>query len=231
MDWTQIYNRALRLSNTNANDYTTAQASEDMNIRYQDMVDRIVSITKGDYFWDLGKTDTVVWQSEYVAEKLWISPDDLDIKKVNKVFIKYSSTDEYFTRVEYVSPNTLEQHPDYYKDNQQERNPFFYIQDTSVFIYPAPTEVVTWGIELFVIHKPEAIDTDSTEDDIEISAQFHSIIVLWLVAEIFYSQGKINEANDADAKYEEWIQGMVSFLKARYNQPKKKVITDLKNFR
>ena len=86
--------------------------------------------------------DTVVGQSEYLAEKLGITPDDLDIKKISKVFVKYTSDQEYPTQLEYVTPTALTQHPDYYKENQPRSSAFFYIQDTSIFIYPAPTEVI-----------------------------------------------------------------------------------------
>lgn len=231
MNWTQIYNRGLKFAHTNALDYSTTLASEDMELRHQDLVDRIVSVTKGDYFWDLGKTNTVVNQSEYVADKLGISPDDLDIKKINKVFVKYVSTDTYPTRLSYVSPNTLEYHPDYYKLNQPKSTAFFYIQDESIFIYPAPTEAITSGLELFVIHKPAAIDTDTTEANIEIPTQFHRLISLGLAADILYSQGDMNAGQLMDSKYEAGIQDMVSFMKARYNQPKKRTFTDLDRFR
>lgn len=231
MDWTAIYNRSLRLSHTNSADYTTSQASEDLNLRYQDLIDRITNVTKGDYFWDLWETDTVVNQSEYVVEKLGISPDDLDIKKINKVFVKYQSTDTYYTRLNYVNPNSLENHPDYYKANQPEIAPFFYIQDNSIFIYPAPEEVVTNGLQIFCIHKPADITTSTSEDDIELPAQFHRILVLGMVADVYYSQGKINEANDAENKYEDAIRDMEAFMKARYNQPRRKTFTKLNEFR
>jgi len=69
MNWTQIYNRALRQTHTNAVDYTTTEADDDIDLRYQEIVDEIVSVTKWDYFWDSWKSDTVVWQSEYTAKK------------------------------------------------------------------------------------------------------------------------------------------------------------------
>ena len=226
-----IIDRALRLTNTNSADYDPTQSVEDLNLVYQDMVDEIVSVTKGDYFWDKWETDTVVSQSEYVAEKLGISPDDLDIKKINKVFIKYSATDSYPTRAEYQNPWTLDKHPDWYKTNQTKANPFFYIQDNSIFLFPAPTEAVTDGLEIFVIHKPVDLTATSTEDEIEISAQFHKIMSDGMRQYIYLSQGKLNEANDAEQDYKEGIKAMTSFMKQRYNQPQKKTLTNFDNFR
>jgi hypothetical protein len=33
--------------------------------------------------------------------------------------------------------------PDYYSDKQSITSPFFNIKDRSLFIYPAPTEIIT----------------------------------------------------------------------------------------
>ena len=222
MDWTQIYNRALTQTHTNSADYSTTEADIDIDLRYQEIIDEIVSVTKWDYFWDIWKTNTVIWQSEYLAEKLGIAPDDLDIKKINKVFIKYSSTDENYKRATYQNPWVLEEHPDYYKEKASKTEPFFYIQDNSFFVYPAPTEAVTWGIEIFVIHKPAAITTSTTESNIEIPTQFHKLISDGLRIDIFLSQGKENEAQLAQQRYDNWITSMIEVMKQRYNQPIKK---------
>jgi len=240
MNAQQIIDRALRLTHTNVNDYKPEQSIEDLNLVYQDMVDEIVVVTKGDYFWDTWSTKTVVNQSEYVAEKLWIAPDDLDIKKINKVFVKYDSNDEYKTQLKYRNPWVLDKHPDYYKVNQPRSDAFFYIQDESIFIYPTITESIgsddpwyTWEqwLELFCIHKPADLTTSSTEDDIEIPTQFHKVIADWLKTAIYQSQGKLNEAQVAEQDYQRWIQNMVSFMKQRYNQPRRKTITWLDDFR
>ena len=232
MNWTEIYNRALRQSHTDTVDYPTTDADVDIDLRYQELVDEIVNVTKWDYFWDKWETDTVVNQSEYVAEKLGIAPDDLDIKKINKVFIRYTDTQTYPTPVRYQNPWTLIEHPDYYKENQPNSDPFFYIQDTSIFVYPAPESVISSGLELFVIHTPKAITTSTTEDDIELPYQFHKLIADWLRIDIFLSQGKENEANIAQSRYDKWIRDMVTFLKSRYNQPiKREFVNNLNTFR
>lgn len=231
MNWQQIIDRALRMSHTNSSNYTITQSVEDLNLVYQDVVDRIVSVTKEDKFWDIWVTNTVIWQSEYEAKRLWIEPDDLDIKKINKVFIKYSENDEFHTLAEYVSPTILDKHPDYYKTKQSKTEPFFYIQDESFFIYPAPTEVVTGWIEIFVIHKPADIDESTTEDNIEVPEQFHKVIADGLKMYIYQSQGKLNEAQVAEQDYEKWIANMVAFLKQRYNQKRRKTQSNLNTYR
>ncbi len=219
MNVQDIVNRARRLCHTNDNNYDDTAAMQDLNLVYQELVDEIVVNSKGDFFWDKWETDTDVNQSEYVVEKLWIAPDDLDIKKINKVFIKYTDTQKYWTRVRYQNPTALKKHPDYYKVNQSKSDPFFYIQDTSIFIYPTPDEVITGGLEIFVIHKPAELTISSTEDDIEIPTQFHKLISDWLRPYIFESQRKTNDAVNAQAEYENGIKKMSTFMKQRYNQP------------
>lgn len=231
MNAQQIIDRALRLTHTNLKDYAIEQSVEDLNLVYQDMVDEIVVNTKGDYFWDVGRSDTVVFQSEYVAEKLGISPDDLDIKKINDVFVKYDTSDTYKTKLRFQNPSTLENHPDYYKVNQSKRDPFFYIQDTSIFIYPAPDIAIADGLEIFVDHKPAELVQSSGESDIEIPSQFHKVIADGLKIYIYQSQRKTNEAQAAQVEFDRGVDKMVSFMKQRYNKSRRKTITWLDDFR
>lgn len=221
MDFLNIIERARRLTHTTEANYNNTQAVEDWNFVYQELVDEIVVNTKGDYFWDKWVTNTVVNQSEYLAEKLWISPDDLDIKKINKVFVKYSA-DSKFIRATYQNPGVLPEHPDYYKTNQSKSEPFFYIQDTSFFLYPAPTEEIVGWIEIFVIHTPSELNINSTSDDIEIPSQFHKLISLWIRISIYEDQGKINESIQAQNEYRQGVKKMLDFMKQRYNQPMNK---------
>ena len=232
MNWLDIYNRALRQTHTDSDDYTPTEANLDLDLRFQELVDEIVSVTKGDYYWDRGLTSTVVNQSEYVAEKLGLAPNDLDIKKINKVFIKYNDSQEFLTRVRYQNPWALDKHPDYYKTHQSKIDPFFYIQDNSIFIYPAPDAAIANWLELYVIHKPKAITTDSTEDEIELPTQFHKLLSDWLRIDIYLSKGLENEANAAQARYNAWIRNMISIMKERYNNPIKKTFkNNLINYR
>jgi len=233
MNWTQIYNRWIRKAHISAGDYPTAVADEDIDIIYQELVDLIVNVSKWDYFWDSWIANTITGQSEYSADKLGISPNDLDIKKINKVFFKYDANDEYFTQVKYQNPWTLEKHPDYYKTNQPKNQPFFYVQDKSIFIYPAPdVDVANW-LELYVIHKPAAITTATIEEDIELNTQFHYLLSFWLALSALQDARRTWEPLYAEIKneFELWKRDMVNFIKERYNQPKERTLSWLNNFR
>ncbi len=60
MNTAQIVARARRLTHTNANNYKDADALEDLNLVYQELVDTIVTEVDEDFFWDFVESDTVI---------------------------------------------------------------------------------------------------------------------------------------------------------------------------
>jgi len=64
------------------------------------------------------------------------------MNKIKELYIKYSDTGD-FVKVRSISESSLENTPDYYKINQSEQTPFFYIADNSIFIFPEPKNNVT----------------------------------------------------------------------------------------
>ena len=60
MNAQQIIDRARRLCHTNSTNYNDTDAVEDLNLVYQELVDVIANEVDEDYFWDIGKTDTVI---------------------------------------------------------------------------------------------------------------------------------------------------------------------------
>lgn len=227
MNLRQIIDRALRLTHTNINDYVDAQSVEDSNLVYQEIVDEIENNVDEDFFWDIWEVDTVIDQSEYVIEKLWVSPNDLDIRKVNKVFIKYDTNATYHTQARFLNPSALDRDLAFFEDTQPTSDPFWYIQDKSIFVYPTSSEVVTDGLRINVIHAPADLDINSAETDIEIPVQFHKVIATGIKQYIYQSQGKLNEQQVAIQDFENEKQKMVLFLRERYGQPWESVTPNL----
>ena len=227
MNTRQIKDKALFDTHTNDNNYPDAQALLTMNIRYADLVDLIVNYVKERFFWDIWETDTIIWQSEYLAESLGVSPDDLDIKKIDWLYVRYKSTDQYMKKLTYRDEASLTMDKAYYEENTSESDAFFYIADDSYFIYPTPSEAVTNWIKLEVIHAPADLTMDSVESDIELERQFHYIISLWLEIDIYKSQGKLNESSLAQQNYDREAQKMVSKLKDRYDEPIELIMPNL----
>jgi len=215
MNTAQIIAKARRQAHTNATSYTDADAIIDLNDVYQDIIWDIVTYIDEDYFWDKSTVTPPIWQSEYPILEIWVWANAKKILQVNKVFIKYSATDAYYTKVTRVNPTQLTKDTQYYADNQNPANPFYYIEDDSLFIFPTPTQTVTNWLEIFVITEPPALDINSLEADIILPKRFHDLIAIWLKQYIFGQFKQLNEKNDA---YNEYISKKKLMLKQMRNR-------------
>ena len=138
----EIIDKARRLCHVNSNQYEDADAIIDFNYIYHDLIEAAVNQVSEDYFWDIGYTDFVVNQSEYVVNKLDSTPD-LDIKKIQNLSVRYSTDDEYLTPVEYVDREALNKDISWYESNQPKSCPIYFMKDESVFIFPTPDSTIT----------------------------------------------------------------------------------------
>lgn len=230
MNWQQIIDFWLNQTHTNTSNVSAANQELYLNLAYIDTIDELIKL-KVAFLFDEWVTSTVIWQNEYLIEKLWVSPDALNIKTIRNIYIKYSSTDTYHTPADRVNPNVLEYHPDWYADNQPKSEPFFYIADNSFFIFPKPTEAVTGGIEIFVIHDAPAIDSTTTQDNIEVPLSYHKAISYKMREYILDSQGKTNEAEVAAAKWQKEITKVNGVTKPRTSINLQKTMSKLNSFR
>lgn len=211
MNALEIITKARRDCHTEETDYSNTDAIIDLNLINDDLVSIIIDQVDEDYFWDSSVDDFVQNQSEYPIEETinWSK-----IVEVNKVFVKYSSTWD-FIKARRVNPAWLEYHPSYYSENWSKSDPFYYVQDNSVFVYPYPTETINNWIEIFTINQPLDLDIASTEDDIKIPKRFHRLYFLWLKVHIYASLWKLNEKTDAINEYEMNKTKMLQQLKDR----------------
>ncbi len=230
MNWQQIIDFWFDQTHTNKNDVSTDNQNLYLNLAYIDTIDELIKL-KVAFLFDEWVTNVVNWQNEYLIEKLWIAPDALNIKTIRKIFIKYSSDDAYHTPADRVNPSILEHHPDWYADNQPKTDPFFYIADNSFFIFPKPTEAVTWGIEIFVIHDAPEIDNTTTQDNIQVPLSYHKAISYKMREYIFNSQGKTNDAEVAAGKWKQEITKVNWVTKPRTSINLQKTRSKLNSFR
>jgi len=231
MNPTEIINKALLDTHTDSGNYDpTTVWLEALNIVRDEVINDIVSLVKEDFYWDEVKATSIIWESEYNIEQIQWTPA-LDIKKINKLFVKYDEDSEYYTRSTYQNPSTLSKDLDYYSDNQSTAIPFFYFQDNSIFLYPAFKKEITDWVKMNVIYNPAELTNTSTETNIEIQKDKHYILVIGMWEHIYRSQGKINEADNARVRFREERTNFVTELKARYNQKVKRNITWLESFR
>lgn len=121
--------------------YPNAVGIKHYNRAYKKVIAKM-RMLDDEYFYEQGKANTGIGQIEYnMIEIGTINPEA--ITRVKRVFIKYSATDTYYTPCREENPATLAYGKDYYSVNQPKSDPFYYIQDNSIWVFPASTEVVT----------------------------------------------------------------------------------------
>ena len=233
----EIIDKALLDTHTDANDYDPQTDWLDALNIVSNEVNNSLAEMKEDYFWDRFFTDTVSWQSEYDIEQwlvqwAWILPKiSVNIKEINKLFVKYDPTSDYYTRVDRQNPSILWEDMEYYKDKQVKNRPFFYVQDRSLFIYPAPTEVVTDGLKMNAIYNPPEIEYTDSESFLSLQPNKHYIYSLGMEWQIYKSQWKINEAQAAESIFSKKLTEYLSFLRSRINWPIQRTKTGLECYR
>jgi len=209
--------------------YPDTQGIIDFNFVYQDIIADIITGIDEDYFFNIAKGDTVANQEEYNITEIWTSPDNVRINEINKVFIKYADSDTYYTEATRVNPTTLTNDTDWYKVNQPKTAPIFYIQDNSIFVYPAPNVIVTEWLKIHVIYQPQDLTISSTEANILIPPRFHRTIVSWIIPFIYayksdnngfitYSQIFDKEKKDMIAQMKNRNQSVIQIKAPNLNQ-------------
>jgi len=206
MTTSQIISRSRRLWSVDNSQYSDANALEDLNVVYHDLENDIVTKVRADFFWDFFKTDLVANQSEYVLPTLiwyWWTR----FEKWDWVSVKYNNTD-WWIKARRVNQNWLEKDDSYYIKNQSQADPFYFIKDDSLFLFPAPKTSEIASLKLEWIKWLEDLTLTSTESEVfnnKIPKKFHTIISMWMLEYIYQSRWMINKADNARIAYE-WIR-------------------------
>lgn len=226
----EIIAKALLDSHTDSTNYDPATVGlEAMNIVSDEINNEIVKVVKEDYFWDRLLVDSVLNQSEYNITTWTVTWDSVstvvNIKKASKLFVKYDSNDDYYTKLKYVDPSSLDDDMDYYADTQSKTNPFYYIQDRSVFIYPKPDIAVVSWLKMTVIYTPPKVTYTgawSAESWLPLQPDKHYIYSLGIQEHIFRSQWLINEAENIRGRFNIELNKLTWNLKTRKTWPIKR---------
>ena len=215
MTTAQIIAMARSQTGTDTSNYPDALAIQHLNFVYQDITSSIITDIDEDYYFDIAKWDTVVNQEEYTIDSIVRNSASKKINEINNVYIKYWTDDTYYTKATRVNPTQLPYDMDYYKVSQSKYDPIFFIQDKSVFIYPAPDVEVTDWLKLNVIYQPWDLTTSSTETDIEISFRFHKVIVAGLLPYIYAYRQQMDVEQVKQALYQQMKREMIAQIKNR----------------
>ncbi len=208
---------------------SNSQATDFMNRTYENIYNTIVNDVNQKYFWDTWTADINWWQNEYALQKQDASNDWQ--YKIQSISIDYGN---WYQKAKYCDPDWLTYDSSYYETNQDTNNPFFYIANWSIFIFPKPTQGVsnwlklTW-IKLFQKLSEDAkySDTFNWYSELQLKA---SLIVVWMKQFIYGAMQKFNEKNDAKIDYQQWLQGLIKDLSQRFDWSTYETTPDLSMF-
>lgn len=201
-------------THSNTQSYSDAIGITHYNWSYQD-VTWDIQLLDEEYFFDYGLGDTVIDQVEYQVKQI-VSPTywTVDVSQIKNVFVKYKADQTYFTPVREVHKESLEYGTDYYATRQSTTDPFFYIQDDSIWLFPAPQEAVTGGLKVECIIQPPDLLTSDTIDKVFVPKRIQRIIEEWMMPYAYEYLGKEN---------------MIVWAVNMYDKRKKEALAHIKN--
>lgn len=214
MNSTQSLTSFTRTSLTNSNtvSYPDAQATTDMNFWYRDMIVAIVTKVQ-DFFWTYGSSDSVIGQSEYTIEQFTF-PDasTRDIVSVDWVSVKYATDSDYY-KLKKTGYESLDLDLSKYANWGGE--PFYFVRDNSVFVFPTPTNVVTGWVKISGNYRPQDLTLSTDESQIKTSRLFNMLLSYYQAYMYWTASLRDDKASQYKAQYEIWKQQMVDTLSSR----------------
>jgi len=186
-----------------------------------DVANDIIARVNEDFFRDVLTIEwsTQEWINEYSLEKC--TSTNFGVKKVNSVEIKWHN-DMPFCLLDHRKNTSTHLTMDEL-NNLPESEWFFDINDSSIFIYPAPTEQVEWGIKMQAIVSLLDLTLESEEKDFfpwhSELREYIPVLQYGVNARVFRRKRYQTEAQEADVKYNAEREKMLSQLTDRYNEP------------
>ena len=133
-----------------------------------------------DYFFQNGKTNTVAGQQEYTIYDIWetdsLVSEVTDITRIKTVSIKYTEDQAHYTPCRLASAEQLLYTKDYYATNQSKRDPFYFIQGQSIWIYPVADVAVTNGLLIEAIIQPPSLLTTDVAELVVVPERINEVI-------------------------------------------------------
>lgn len=211
MDTTnQIYAYVLTQTHSNSQSFLSSTFQTYLNIRYRRSITAITGKVQ-DFFWTWATFPTVVWQQEYEIDKFTFS-DMLtrDIISIDSVSIKYDASWDYY-KLSKWDFNALTADLSVYTDYAG--TPFYFARDKSIFIAPTVTTVTTGKIS--GNYRPLDLTMSDSTTEIKIPLLYTYILADGICADYWTSQGKYDQANVFEARFQEGMQTMVNNLSIR----------------
>ena len=189
---TQAISNVRTRTHSNTQSYSNDIGILHYNWSYQDVTGDIQLLDE-EYFFDYGIGDTAIDQIEYQVKQI-VSPTygTVDITQTKNVLVKYTATQENYINASEVHKESLEHGTDYYAKNQDINDPFFYIQDNSIWLFPAPKEAVTGGLKVECIIQPPDLIVADTIDKVFVPKRIQRIIEEGMMPYAYEYLGKEN---------------------------------------
>ena len=174
-----IANVIERVHTTSSN-YPTNVGIKHYNKVYKKVLSKM-RLLDDEYFWEELTFTTVIGQREYtIKDFVWDDTITREITRIKRAYIKYSADDQYFLPVREENPAMLTYWKDYY-ETWTKTDPFYYIQDNSVWIFPVSTEAVTlWGRFEAIINPPSLLSSDAA-DKVKVPERINEVIEDWMI--------------------------------------------------
>lgn len=153
------------------------------------------------------------------------------IQQLTKIGIKYSSDDTYYKPVSLQYIEGLYNLPDYYATGALKTSPKCVASNTTLSVFPTPTETITNGLQLIGprLHFPLSASTEDVEGCILIPSQWHYVIIEWLKYRFYTNRGAefVASANEAKQKYESEKMKAINQMLDRMQESSESFIPDL----
>ena len=221
----KIESLVRRYTGASSSQYTQTDFYDDLNMVKDEFWNKIVAQKSWRQSrWDISKANTtVVGQSEYKFPTIANIPS---IKTISSVAINYDwktmkSGELVYTPAIEVNPYTLPYDWQYYKQEQSQDKPIYYVADKSVFIAPMPTEARLNGLKIEWVFKIPDYTTETTEAQMIIEPDFHQTLLLGVIPYALMSKrAPMDEINKAQVDYERKMIESLRIITDMTEEPK-----------
>jgi len=183
-----------------------------LDIAHKKIYKKIVNLDKN-YFWQRWTSNLVANQQEYTLA-LPTSPVFWQWS-IEKIGIKYNSTDEDYINVTIRTWDELEYDASWYEANQDSDSPFAIISDKSIFIFPTPTDNSVWWLKLEWSRRPFEITPASNEDNFLCPIEYHHVIVMGAISYALNQRSQEQESNNAIQVFDKELDEMLYDISSR----------------
>jgi len=200
MDVSNIITKSRVQTNTSAGQKSDALILQDLNIIYKEVFSRLATKSKK-YTRQSYYAATEENQHEYSIPKPSVT--ETGIKRVLNVHVKYSSDWNHIPCKMYDTSTGVD------NDYENENIPYCIVRDGSIFVYPAPTEVISDWIVVEWQYIPLDLETTTTSDNIKLDSEYHDILLSGLNMYNFADKQLFDKKAIAKQEFEEWIARMI----------------------